>query len=54
VAYRKALAWLGHSDSSVLALYYYLSDSDSQAAMEALAGDGFQAPIEMKPGISAG
>jgi integrase len=37
VAYRKALTWLGHSDSSILALYYHLSDSDSQAAMESLA-----------------
>jgi hypothetical protein len=38
VAYRKALSWLGHSDSSILALYYHLSDSDSQAAMESLGG----------------
>ncbi len=50
VAYRKALSWLGHSDSSILALYYHLSDSDSQAAMTALAGDGFRAP-EMKPDV---
>jgi site-specific recombinase XerD len=50
VAYRKALAWLGHSDSSILQLYYHLTDSDSQAAMEALAGDGFRAP-ELKPEI---
>jgi hypothetical protein len=50
VAYRKALAWLGHSDSSILQLYYHLTDSDSQAAMEALAGDGFRAP-EMKPEV---
>ena len=48
VAYRKALAWLGHSDSSILALYYHLTDSDSQAAMEALAGDDFRA-VELKP-----
>jgi integrase len=25
VAYRKALSWLGHSDSSILQLYYHLS-----------------------------
>jgi hypothetical protein len=49
VAYRKALAWLGHSDSSILQLYYHLTDSDSQAAMEALAGEHFRAP-ELKPG----
>jgi len=47
VAYRKALSWLGHSDSSILALYYHLTDSDSQAAMEALAG-GFRG-VELKP-----
>ena len=49
VAYRKALAWLGHSDSSILQLYYHLSDSDSQSAMEALAGESFQNPVELKP-----
>jgi integrase len=49
VAYRKALAWLGHSDSSILQLYYHLSDSDSQAAMDALAGVGHGAsPVEVK------
>jgi site-specific recombinase XerD len=51
VAYRKALAWLGHSDSSILQLYYHLTDSDSQASMEALAGDGFRAPMELKPEV---
>jgi site-specific recombinase XerD len=50
VAYRKALAWLGHSDSSILQLYYHLTDSDSQAAMDALAGDGFIAP-DLKPEV---
>jgi len=44
VAYRKALAWLGHSDSSILQLYYHLTDDDSQAAMKALAGEGFCPP----------
>ena len=52
VAYRKALAWLGHSDSSILQLYYHLTDSDSQAAMTALASDGFQTAVEVKPEIS--
>jgi integrase len=49
VAYRKALAWLGHSDSSILQLYYHLTDSDSQAAMESLAGDAFKDTVELKP-----
>lgn len=38
VAYRKALAWLGHSSSDMLDLYYHLHDEDSQQAMRALAG----------------
>lgn len=38
VAYRKALAWLGHSSSEMLDLYYHLHDDDSQQAMLALAG----------------
>ena len=37
VAYRKALAWLGHSSSEMLDLYYHLHDDDSQKAMQALA-----------------
>jgi len=37
VAYRKALAWLGHSSSEMLDLYYHLYDEDSQKAMVALA-----------------
>ena len=39
VAYRKALAWLGHSSSEMLDLYYHLHDEDSQQAMMALAGE---------------
>jgi len=35
-AYRKALAWLGHSSSEMLELYYHLNDEDSQNAMLAL------------------
>lgn len=38
VAYRKALAWLGHSSSDILELYYHLHDDESEAAMRALAG----------------
>jgi hypothetical protein len=37
VAHRKALAWLGHSSSDILDLYYHLHDEDSQQAMMALA-----------------
>ena len=37
VAYRKALAWLGHSSSDILDLYYHLHDEDSQNAMMELA-----------------
>ena len=37
IAYRKALAWLGHSSSAMLDLYYHLHDEDSQRAMLALA-----------------
>ncbi len=37
VAHRKALAWLGHSSSEMLDLYYHLHDEDSQQAMMALA-----------------
>jgi len=37
VAHRKALAWLGHSSSQMLDLYYHLHDDDSQQAMHALA-----------------
>ncbi len=38
VAHRKALAWLGHSSSDMLDLYYHLHDDDSEQAMMALAG----------------
>jgi hypothetical protein len=37
VAYRKALAWLGHSNSEVLDLYYHLHNNDSQKTMMELA-----------------
>jgi len=37
VAHRKALAWMGHSSSQMLDLYYHLYDEDSQQTMAALA-----------------
>ncbi|MFO0834389.1 MAG: tyrosine-type recombinase/integrase [Phycisphaerales bacterium] len=37
VAYRKALAWMGHSSSEILELYYHLHDEESESAMKALA-----------------
>ncbi len=37
VAHRKALAWLGHSSSDMLDLYYHLSDEDSLNSMMELA-----------------
>ena len=41
VAYRKALAWLGHGSSGMPDLYYHLHVEDSPQAMMALAsGDG--------------
>ena len=46
VAHRKALAWMGHSSSEILDLYYHLSDPDSQGAMKALAtATAFQLPV---------
>ncbi len=38
VAHRKALAWLGHSNSEMLDLYYHLHDDDSLQTMAELAG----------------
>ena len=37
VAHRKVLAWLGHSSSEMLDLYYHLHDEDSQRTMMDLA-----------------
>jgi integrase len=37
VAYRKALAWLGHSSSDMLELYSHLYDEESEEAMRVLA-----------------
>ncbi|HEY1687029.1 MAG TPA: site-specific integrase [Tepidisphaeraceae bacterium] len=46
VAHRKALAWLGHSSSDILELYYHLTDEESQSAMRALAGDAERVEIK--------
>jgi len=46
VAHRKALAWLGHSSSEMLDLYYHLHDEDSQQAMMALAKSEGKAPSD--------
>ena len=40
MAYRKAFAWLGHSNSEMLDLYYHLHDDDSQKTMMELAKSG--------------
>ena len=50
VAHRKALAWLGHSSSEILDLYYHLHDADSQAAMKSLADDTFDGSAESAEG----
>ena len=47
VAYRKALAWLGHSSSEMLDLYYHLHDEDSQKAMMELAKSGSGTPASV-------
>eukprot|EP00752_Nemacystus_decipiens_P013681 g12134.t1 len=41
VAYKKALAWLGHRSSDILDLYYHLNDAESQSAMASLSEDTF-------------
>lgn len=41
VAYKKALAWLGHRSSDILDLYYHLNDAESQSAMASLSDDTF-------------
>ena len=50
VAYRKALAWLGHSSPKMLGLYYHLHDKDSHQTMMALAkSDGTMASDGAEP-----
>jgi hypothetical protein len=45
--YRKALAWLGHSNLEMLDLYYHLHDDDSQKTMMELAkSDNSEIPEE--------
>ena len=48
-AYRKALAWLGHSSSEMLDLYYHLHDEDSRQAMIALAEPEERSPTQESP-----
>ena len=36
VPYRMVLAWMGHSSSTILDLYYHLHDEESEAAMHLL------------------
>ena len=52
VAHRKALAWMGHSSSEMLDLYYHLHDDDSQQAMQALA-ESARIGAEKEPSESA-
>ena len=49
MAYRKALAWPGHSSSDMLDLYYHLHDEDSQQAMRALAGVPEETAVVQSP-----
>ena len=49
VAYRKALAWLGHSSSDMLELYYHLHDDESQRAMQQLAASAETGLSEPQP-----
>ncbi len=44
VAHRKALAWLGHSSSEMLDLYYHLHDDDSRQTMMELARSNGDSP----------
>ena len=37
VSYKKALTWMGHSDSEMLSNYYHLHDDEAEASMRALA-----------------
>jgi hypothetical protein len=39
ISYRKALAWMGHADSEMLANYYNLHDDEAEQSMRALADD---------------
>ena len=52
VAYKKALAWLGHSSSNILDLYYHLHDAESEAAMQAMAKD--HGPRKYPPEAASG
>ena len=39
IPYRMPLAWMGHSSSNILDLYYHLHDAESEAAMLRRAED---------------
>lgn len=47
VSYKKALAWLGHSDSEMLSNYYHLHDEESERSMRALAESSPWSPPEV-------
>jgi integrase len=49
VAYRKVFAWLGHSSSRMLDLYYHLHDDESRRAMVALATEGENGGVSDRP-----
>jgi len=53
VAHRKALAWLGHSNSDMLDLYYHLHDDDSMQTMMALAKSSLSEEVIQYPKLKA-
>ncbi len=53
VAHRKALAWLGHSNSDMLDLYYHLHDDDSMQTMAELAKSSSSEPVIQYPKLKA-
>jgi len=50
IAARKALAWLGHSNSDMLDLYYHLHDDDSMQTMMELAKSSSSESLTIKKG----
>lgn len=53
VAHRKALAWLGHSNSDMLDLYYHLHDDDSLQTMMELAKSSSSEQVVQYPKLKA-
>jgi len=53
VAHRKALAWLGHSNSDMLDLYYHLHDDDSMQTMAELAKSSSSEQVVQYPKLKA-